>query len=692
MNLLTSRDLWSLTFVGDPDVSPTGKEVVWVETTTNAKKNHYESSIHISRKSGESFGPPTRLTYGKRPDGDGALDRSPRFSPQGSQLAFVSNRSGKNQIWLLDMAEGGEARQLTNWEDGVSQIQWSPDGRYIAFVSKDPKPKTELKEGEIDTSKDVTVITRLRYKANGIPGTVDPRPNHIYLVSVEDGSVRKLTDGDFDDASPTFSPDGKTIAFTSCREPDRELRLIPDLWTIPFEGGEPKKLTSGKGPVHAPVYSPDGKFIAYLGHECGEDSVANMEVLVIPAEGGEVRHFWGNFDRSVGCGVGSDARADAGRPGPFWSKDSKHVYFIASDGGYSSIYRISLDREGVEMVGGSSPRNIEACPKYPPCVVSLGMADPGNDSVTLAFNGGSPLNPGDIYAVTLPGDSCHSQNDSCPLQQVTEVNKDVLSGKPLSRPEPFKFKSTDGLVLEGWMMKPIGFEEGKKYPAVLEVHGGPYSAYGEAFFLEFQLLAANGFGVFYCNPRGSSNYGPDFARKVIGDWGGMDYQDIMALRAYMDTVPWVDSSRTGITGGSYGGYMTNWVVGHTDRFQAAVTQRSISNMYTKYGTSDIGWFGNKRGMGGRDLWDSESFLMERSPIGYAPYVKTPLLIIHSEQDYRCPMEQAEQFYVALKRLGKEVEFVRFAGENHELSRSGKPWNRIERLDRIVGWFTKHLKK
>ncbi len=691
MTQLTSRDLWSLTFVGDPDVSSSGQEVAWVETTINAKSNHYESSIHIARKIGDSFGAPARLTYGKRPDGDGSLDRSPRFSPQGSHLAFLSNRSGKTQLWVIDIRKGGEARQLTNWDDSVSQIQWSPDGRYLAFVSKDQNPKTELKEGEIATGRDVTVVTRLRYKMNGVPGTVDPRPNNIYVVSVEDGCVRKLTDGDFDDAGPTFSPDGKTLAFTSCRKPDCEMRLIPDLWTVPLEGGEPKRLTSGKGPVHAPVYSPDGKSIAFFGHEKGDESVVNVEVLVIPAEGGEARHFWGDFDRSIGCGIGSDARADAGRPGPYWSSDSKYVYFLASDAGHSAIYRIASDGVGVDMVGGASPRSMEACPKYPPCLVSLGMADPGNGSVTFAFNGGSPLSPGDIYAITVPGDTCHAAGDACPLQQITEVNKDVLSNRPLSQPEPFTFKSSDGLVLDGWMMKPIDFEQGKKYPAVLEIHGGPQSAYGEAFFLEFQLLAADGFGVFYCNPRGSSGYGPDFARKVIGDWGGMDYQDIMALRAYMDTVPWVDSSKTGITGGSYGGYMTNWVIGHNHRFQAAVTQRSISNMYTKYGTSDIGWFGNKRGMGGRDLWDSESFIMERSPMRYVPFVKTPLLILHSEQDYRCPIEQAEQYYIALKRLGKEVEFVRFAGENHELSRSGKPWNRVERLERLVGWFNIHLK-
>ncbi|MGI6632532.1 MAG: S9 family peptidase [Bacillota bacterium] len=688
---VTSRDLWSLRFTGDPELSPSGNELVWVETWINAQKNRYESALFISRRDAKGvFSPPSRLTYGRRSDGDGAMDRSPRFSPDGSLLAFTSNRSGRGQIWLLDMKEGGEARQLTTLEDGVSQITWSPDGKRIAFCSREPKPKRENPPDGFETDKDVTVITRLRYKANGVPGVVDPRPVHIYTVEVDTGEVRQVTDGDYHDMSPAFSPDGSTIAFISSREPDRELRMMPDLWTIPVGGGEAKKLTSGKGPVYGPEYSPDGKWIAVVGHENGEVSTSNQEIMVIPSEGGEMRHLW-DIDRSVGSGLGSDCRSDAGRSGPYWSSDSRTLYFILTDKRTSGIYRTNLDRPHVELVAGAIPGNINACGKFPPVTNSFVARTLDSGNVLFAFNGNSPVNPGDIYAIEMPGDVCGPTNESCPLQEITRVNESVLSGLAIVEPERFTFNSTDGLELDGWMMKPVNFEEGKKYPAVIEIHGGPHSAYGEAFFHEFQLLASKGFGVFYCNPRGSSGYGKEFADGVIGDWGGMDYQDIMSLKHYADKVPWVDSSRIGVTGGSYGGYMTNWIVGHTDEFRAAVTLRSISNMYTKYGVSDIGWFGNKRGFGGRDLWDSEDFIMERSPIRYAPRVTTPILIIHSEQDYRCPLDQAEQWYVALKRLGKTVEFVKFAGENHELSRSGKPWNRVERLDHIVRWFEKYLK-
>jgi len=693
---VTSRDLWSLRFVGDPNLSPSGNELVWVETWTNAKKNHYESAIYISRRGEDgTFGPPSRLTYGKRPDGDGAMDRSPRFSPDGSTLAFMSNRSGKNQIWLLPLHEGGEARELTKGEDSPSQMTWAPDSKSIAFVMREPKPKEEKKDDEIRTDKDVVVIKHLRYKANGVPGVVDPRPMHIYTVDVETGAVKQVTSGDFIDSAPAFSPDGKYIAFSSCREPGREIKQIHnDIWVIPAEGGEAKKLTRGQGPAHNPVYSPDGKWIAFLGHLHGHASTANTEILLVSPEGGEVKELWNGFDRSYGPGAGSDSRMDAGDAGPFWSRDSKSLYFILADRGYSGIYKVSVDEPGPVLVAGAVPGNVQACPKYPPVVNSMAAAFPEDGSVVFGFNGCSSVSPNDIFVVRIPAEVCAATGagaKECALQQVTRVNEEFLSGLEIVKPEPFQFKSSDGLVLDGWVMKPVGFEEGKKYPAIIQVHGGPRAAYGEAFFHEMQLMTSNGFGVFFCNPRGSSCYGKAFADGVIGDWGGMDYQDIMALRDVVANTPWVDDSKVGITGGSYGGYMTNWVVTQTDRFAAAVSCRSISNMYTKYGVSDIGWYGNKAGFGGRDLWDSEDFIMERSPIRHAPKVVTPLLLVHSDQDYRCPLEQAEQFFVALKRLGKTVEFVKFTGENHELSRSGKPWNRVERVEHIVEWFVRFLK-
>ncbi len=732
------EDLWRFKFVGDPDISTDGNKIAWVQTNINADKNAYESSIWMSRRikceADSVFERPRRITYGMKSSDLGAREGSPRFSPDGRRMAFTSNRSGQNQIWILDLEQGGEARQLTQGEEGKSGITWSPDGKFIAFVSREPKEK-----GEEDPhkSKDVTVVTKLRYKANGVPYVVDPRPRQIFVIDVENGEQKQLTFGEYDCYSPAFSPDGKVVAFNSCREPDGEIDGVPDIWALALETGEMMRLTDGRGPAGSPVYSQDGKYIAYYGNLRKDVAAAKSEILVIPAQGGEPRVLTEKFDRSMGCSVSTDSKMDGGGNGPYWSSDGRFIYFLATDRGYSKIFRVSVDSceicevceegaygscdlvvdvdqepvpECVDSSGNAkltTPSVIEA-KDYLPVISSFAFSDRGSEHV-FVFIGGSEINPADVYVASgVSQEPVELKPDRCRVKgwqysvvsrrhtfkqviRLTGVNDDVLMELNLSKPESFIFQSPDGLEIEGWMMKPIDFEPSKKYPAVLEIHGGPAVTYGMAFFHEFQVLASKGYGVFYCNPRGSLGYGEWFAQQVIEDQGGMDYQDIMALRNVMDGVGWVDTSKVGVTGGSYGGFMTNWIVGHTDKFAAAVTQRSISNWYTKYGTSDIGFYGNKKGMGNRDLWDSEGWLMERSPIRYVPNVKTPILILHSEQDYRCPMEQAEQWYVALKRLGKTVEFVRFQGENHELSRSGKPWNRKERLAHMLRWFDQYLK-
>jgi dipeptidyl aminopeptidase/acylaminoacyl peptidase len=343
-------------------------------------------------------------------------------------------------------------------------------------------------------------------------------------------------------------------------------------------------------------------------------------------------------------------------------------------------------------------------------VGSVAYAEPHRSQGQLAIIAGGPANPGEIWAARtdrplplppaqqpsaltapLTETGCVPRIRVLEWRRLTGLNA-WLDEYALSKPERVIFPSIENGLIEGWLMKPLTYtpQAHDKHPAVLEIHGGPHATYGLAFMHEFQLLCARGFGVFYTNPRGSKGYGYNFAARVVGDWAGIDYHDLMAAADCLAKVRWVDPARMGVTGGSQGGYLTNFLIGHTTRFAAAVTQRSMSNLYSKYGVADNGWTHDRHGMGGADLWDSEGLLMERSPIRYAPYVRTPTLIIHSDQDLRCPLEQAEQWYVALKRLGVETEFVRFSGENHELSRSGKPRNRVERLERIVGWFERHM--
>ncbi len=690
---ITAHDLLAMQWAGDAQISPDGRRVAFVRTVPVIEKNSYQSAIWMAEEGRE----PRAFTSGQGKDGP-ARDKSPRWSPDGNSIAFLSNRAGKDNVWIIPSG-GGEARHLFPFDEGVSQITWSPDGRYLAFVARTPKTKEE-KEADEKRNKDVTVITRLRYKANGIPGPglLDPRPRHLWVVGVADGKVRQLTFGEYDDSSPAWSPSGLEIAFTSARRPDREFEPVSDLWVVSVVAGEPRRLVAGAGSVGEPAWSPDGRNIAYFGQD-GTDGASASHLWVVAAAEPE---GWPNppadlfagagFDRNVGCSIGGDARAESGGHGPYWSADGVTIYFVATDRPDAPIYRVSA-------AGGGAVERVTPATDLAVTSFSMARMAPMPDAASagaspsatvpnsfrprprFGYIGANFLSTGDVYFM----------DEGREPVRLSGLNDKLFSGLALSTPEHFTTRSSDGLELDGWVMKPYGYAPGKKFPCVLEIHGGPAGTYGHAFFHEMQLLAAHGWGVVFGNPRGSTGYGKEFAHGVIGDWGGMDYADVMAITDYAAFLDWVDTKRLGVTGGSYGGFMTNWIVGHTDRFAAAVTCRSVVNMYSKYGVADNGYNGNRKGLAGRDLWDSEDFIMERSPIRYAPRVKTPILIMHSDQDYRCPLEQGEQWFVALKRLGKTVEFARFTGENHELSRSGKPRNRLSRLELMMGWFERYLK-
>ena len=349
------------------------------------------------------------------------------------------------------------------------------------------------------------------------------------------------------------------------------------------------------------------------------------------------------------------------------SEDGKHLYFAAVDGGSSYLYKVNIETGKASLVFGDGQM-----------VVSSYDAAGG----AIVVNKATPLSIGDFFMGGRGTD----------WQQVTHFNRELFTERYIGWPEPITFTHPDGTVLEGWVIKPMGYQDGGNYPLVMEIHGGPHTTYGNVFFHEFQILAGHGFGVFYTNPRGSMGYGEGFAKSIVGDWCGLDARDLEFMaESALKALPWADPARYGVTGGSQGGYFTNWLIGHTSLFGAAVAQRSMSNLYSKYGVADNGWSGDRAGMGGKDLWDDEDLIMERSPIRYARNVRTPTLIIHSDMDFRCPLEQGEQWYVALKRLGVTVEMLLFHGENHELSRSGKPANRVVRLEAILDWFQRYLR-
>lgn len=644
---ITPEDYFSFQFISDAHLSPDAKLVAYVVTTIDQKKNRRDSSIWLLPVDGSAA--PRRLSA------EGFSSNAPRWSPDGKTLAFLSTRSSdaagsdaaKAQIYLLPVTAGGEALPLTKLKNGVQSFQWSPDStRLVCVALSGPGDAV----APADRKSDVRHYTHIRYKFNDT-GWFDDKRRHLWVVAVAGGEAKQITDGqDWNDTDPQWSPDGTRIAFVS----DRSGKAFDDsentdVWVIAAAGGPLVKISDHPFQDEEPRWSPDGNEILFAGQT---ERHQFAKLYVAPSSGGAPSKL---------------AVKDLDLiPGELHWSTTSELLFSAGEKAETHIYRANLAAHTFSRVT-SGPRSVHGFDLNAKAGVMVYLS---NDFEHLD----------DLYVAKIDGSS---------ERQLTHLNADLWKQLELQPVERVPYKSTDGWPVDGFFVKPLGWQAGKKYPMVLVIHGGPAGMFGVDWYHEFQIYAAKGWAVFFCNPRGSTGYGEKFERGIINNWGGMDYQDVMAgVDAALKQYPWIDQNTLGVTGGSYGGFMTNWIVGHTNRFKAAVTLRSVSNFISDEGTRD-GGYGHEDYFKGI-LFDDFDQYWSASPLKYARDVHTPTLVLHSDMDFRVPIEQGEQWFRALQHYGVPSEFVLFPRENHNLTRTGEPKHLVESLNWQIYWFDRYL--
>ncbi|MCD6495062.1 S9 family peptidase [Candidatus Bipolaricaulota bacterium] len=661
--LLTAHDLYLFHLVSQPQISPRGDLVVYCEHSVDEEtEKKYAHLWAVPVPDGE----PRQITHGKQ------SDTNPRFSPDGKTIAFLSNREDEKQpqVYLLP-TDGGEARRLTDLKGTIEAFSWSPDGGrlLLQFRAKDAE---QIQREEDEEKKKLGVvcreIDRVFYKEDGT-GYLPHERRHLWIIDVQTGQAQQLTEGSvFDEWDPAWSPNGEEIAFCSnhADDPDLDPDAI-DLFVVAANGGEMRRIPTPIGPKSSPSFSPDGCSIAYYGHEGRAEGWKNTRLWIVPANGaGKAHCLTCEYDFDVSSWTINDM-GSLPQVVPIWSKKGDEIYFQVAHHGNTVLKRATLNGAVSDVVDRDG-------------VVGVFCFD--GEQERLVYFHGDMKDPGQVFLKDMA-----TGND----KQLTHVNADLLEEINLGQIEEVWFKGAAGNDLQGWIMTPPGFDPGKQYPSVLEIHGGPLVQYGNFFMHEFYYLAAQGYVVYFCNPRGGQGYGEAHSKAIWNDWGGADYDDLMAWAEYVSQRPYIDRKRMGVTGGSYGGYMTNWIIGHTDRFAAAVTQRSVSNLISMYGSSDFNWAFQEE-FGNVPPWEDMENYWRQSPVKYIGSAVTPTLVIHSENDMRCPIEQGEQVFVALKRLGVDTKMVRFPDEPHGLSRGGRTDRRIARLRYISSWFDRYLKK
>ena len=662
---LSPDDLYRMQIITGYELAPDGRHVIYaVQRVDRASEEKYSDLWLVSTEAGE----PRRFTGGDH------VDRAPRWSPDGRQIAFLSNRADKEQFQLYVIpVDGGEARRVTEAEGDFGDFVWAPDGRTILCQFR--KRDAAVKEREADPQKKklgvvARHITRLVHKWDG-EGFLPEERRHLWTVDVASGKTMQLTDDNrYEESEPAWSPDGRWIAFVSNRTPDPDLDQINTrIFVMPAAGGYFRAVDAPRGDMNSPVFSPDSTQIAFYGTEGTRQFWRNTDLWVAPVDGhAAARNLTAPLDICAGMRTLGDSHA-APPSLPVWAADGDRLFFQVSRRGSTVFAQIDVN-------GGPDTY-----------AVTLGedeaLDQPSYDDARqrVVYQRSNALDPGDLWVTHL--DTGHSR-------RLTHVNATLLRARALGAVEEVWFEGRDGHPLQGWIMTPPDFDPAKRYPAILEIHGGPQLQYGRRFFHEFHYLAGLGYVVFFTNPRGSQGYGNAHQDAIVNDFGAVAHDDLMAWTDHVTARPYVDAARVGVTGGSYGGYMTNWIVGHTDRFAAAVTQRSLCNLISFHGTSDFTWI-FQFWFGDEPPWENVENYWRQSPLKYVANVKTPTLVVHAEGDKRVSVEQSEQWYTALRQVGVPSEFVRIEGESHNLSRGGRTDRRIARLEHMARWFERYLR-
>ena len=651
-NLFQPMDVFGIEVVAEPQISPDGARIAFVRSGFEVLTDRATSNLWIVDADGSDLRP---LTTGSASQG------SPRWSPTGDRLLYVSSEDGGAEIWMRWM-DTGQTGKLTNLTETPGSLVWSPNGDLIAFTMFVPEQRQPLQvkmptppEGA-DWGPPIRVIDKMNYRADGNPGFVPDGYTHLFVIPTEGGTPRQLTTGAFHHNTPAWMPDGRSILISANRRDDADHEpMDTEVYRVNVETGRLTELTDRYGPDGSPVPSPSGDQIAYTGFDDRHLGFQLTELYVMAPDGSDPRLLSGDLDRSIGAIE--------------WARDGSGLFFSYDDEGNGKVGFVSLERRSQELL--SDVQGLSTGRPYGGGQFSVSRND------KIAYTLGQPTHPAELAVADRRGGS---------IKQLTHLNQDLLGHLELGAVEKIWYESSfDGRRIQGWIVRPPGFDPSKKYPLILEIHGGPFSNYGDRFSAEAQLYAASGYVVLYTNPRGSTSYGQEFGNLIHHAYPSQDYDDLMSGVDALIDLGYVDEDQLFVTGGSGGGVLSAWIVGHTDRFRAAVVQKPVINWYSFVLHADGPGFFYKYWFPGPP-WEHMEQYMERSPLSYVGNVTTPTMLLTGEVDYRTPMSESEQFFAALQIEGVPSMLVRVPDASHGIA--SRPSNLVAKVQHILAWFEK----